>query len=234
MALSVLSAAIVIRGDFPTPRIGQIFYMRFNPLWWRMMLLSFLKGIAQGYILVMPAMLVLQLVGYEGTLGLIESVGGVVTAGMLYVVGRMTAPEDRSKVFAVGLVLFVVGSLANSLLFDVVGVLIFQFCLVLAKPLLDLAYWPIEMHAIEVSSRIDSRNRYAYLLHHELGLLHGRLTGCGLMIFIALEWSGLAALRYALPFVAFLQLLSIPVTAWLRRGERQKQVEWDIVVANSD
>jgi YQGE family putative transporter len=97
----------------------------------------------------------------------------------------------------------------------VVGVLVFQFCLVLAKPLLDLAYWPIEMQTIDVVSRMEGRNRYAYLLHHEVGLLHGRILGCGLMICIALEWSGLAALRYAMPAVALIQMLSIPVAGWL-------------------
>lgn len=220
LALSVLSAAIVERGEFPSPHFDRFVYFKFNPLWWRMILLAFLKGLAQGYILAMPAMLVMQLVGFEGMLGLIESLGGILTAAMLYIVGRTTAPSHRRRVFAAGLVLFLAGSLMNSLLFDVIGVLVFQLCLVLAKPLLDLAYWPIELHAIDVSSQIDGRSRYAYLLHHEMGLLTGRVIGCGLMIVVAVEWSGIAALRYAMPFVALIQLLSIPVAQWLARGEK--------------
>jgi hypothetical protein len=53
-----------------------------------------------------------------------------------------------------------------------------------------------------------------------MGLLSGRILGCGLMLAIALEWSGIAALRYAMPVIALIQMLSIPVSRWLARGEK--------------
>ncbi len=45
-------------------RIGFIFF-RFHWLWNRMQLLAILKGLAQGYIVTAPAMLVMRLVGQE-------------------------------------------------------------------------------------------------------------------------------------------------------------------------
>jgi MFS transporter, YQGE family, putative transporter len=88
----------------------------------------------------------------------------------------------------------------------------------LAKPLLDLAYYPIQLQAIDVVSRLEERNEYAYIFNHEFGLFTGRCLGCGLFLAIAYGWSGNAALKYALPVIALLQLLSIRVAGQIFRG----------------
>jgi YQGE family putative transporter len=99
-----------------------------------------------------------------------------------------------------------------------VGVLIFIGCLALAKPLLDLAYNPIEFQVVDVVSRLEGRNEYAYLFNHEIGLFTGRCLGCLLFLAIAHWWSGVAALKYALPAVALLQLFSIRVADQISRS----------------
>jgi len=103
------------------------------------------------------------------------------------------------------------------LLFNAVGVLIFIGCLALAKPLLDLAYNPIEFQIVDVVSRLEGRNEYAYLFNHEIALFTGRCLGCVLFLAIAHWWSGIAALKYALPVVALLQLFSIRVVGEISR-----------------
>jgi MFS transporter, YQGE family, putative transporter len=97
-------------------------------------------------------------------------------------------------------------------------VLIFMGCLLLAKPLLDLAYYPIQLQVIDAVSQMEARNEYAYIFNHEFGLFMGRGLGCGLFLCIAYSWSGVAALKYALPVIALLQLLSIPVAGQILRG----------------
>jgi YQGE family putative transporter len=180
--------------------------------------LAMLKGLAQGYILTAPAMLILLLVGQEGTLGATQAVGGLFSACLLYAVGRATTPRHRGIVFAAGLTLFFLGAVCNALLFNAVGVLIFIGCLVLAKPLLDLAYNPIEFQVVDAVSRIEGRNEYAYLFNHEIGLFAGRCLGCLLFLAIARWGSGVAALKYALPVVALLQMFSIRVAGQISRG----------------
>ena len=114
--------------------------------------------------------------------------------------------------------LFFFGSITNTLLFDAVGVLIFMGCLLLAKPLLDLAYYPIQLQVVDAVSSIEGRSGYAYIFNHEFGLFTGRCLGCGLFLAIAYGWSGTAALKYALPVIALLQLLSIRVAGQISRG----------------
>ena len=95
---------------------------------------------------------------------------------------------------------------------------IFMGCLLLAKPLLDLAYYPIQLQVIDAVSQLEGRNEYAYIFNHEFGLFTGRCLGCGLFLGIAYGWSGNAALKYALPVIALLQLLSIRVAGQISRG----------------
>lgn len=216
--LTILAAGILERGTFRSPEHTRFVYFRFHPLWWRMLQLALLKGLAQGYIVTAPAMLIMLLVGQEGTLGATQAVGGVFSAFLMYAVGRLAAPRHRILVFAVGLGLFFLGAAVNTLLFDSVGVLIFVGCLILAKPLLDLAYYPIQLQVVDVVSRLEGRSEYAYIFNHEFGLFMGRCLGCGLFLGIAYGWSGTAALKYALPVIALLQLLSLNVAAQIIRG----------------
>jgi MFS transporter, YQGE family, putative transporter len=216
--LTVLAAGILERGTFRNPEHTRFVYFRFHRLWWRMLELALLKGLAQGYIVTAPAMLIMLLVGQEGTLGATQAIGGVFTACVMYIVGRIAAPKHRIFVFSAGLLLFFLGAVTNTLLFDATGVLVFIACLLLAKPLLDLAYYPIQLQVIDVVSRLERRNEYAYIFNHEFGLFTGRCLGCGLFLGIAYGWSGNAALKYALPVIALLQLLSIRVAGQIFRG----------------
>jgi len=210
-ALTLISAGIVQRGAFRNPAPTQLLFLKFPPMWHRMLELALLKGLVQGSIVTAPAMLVMLLVGKEGTLGATQAIGGVISACVLYIVGRNTEPHHRKVVFTAALLLFFLGAVANAILFNPTGVLVFLGCLVLAKPMLDLAYNPIEMSVIDRMAALDERSEYAYFLNHEFALFAGRFLGCVLFLAIDAWWSGVAALKFALPVVALLQLLSMRV-----------------------
>jgi MFS transporter, YQGE family, putative transporter len=216
--LTLLAAGILERGTFRNPQRTRFVFFHFHPLWSRMLELALLKGLAQGYIVTAPAMLIMLLVGQEGTLGTTQAIGGVFSAFLMYLAGRIAAPRHRIIVFSAGLLLFFLGAVTNTLLFNAIGVLIFIGCLLLAKPLLDLAYYPIQLQVVDAVSRLEERNEYAYIFNHEFGLFTGRCLGCGFFLGIDYWWSGIAALKYALPMIALLQLLSIRVAAQIFRG----------------
>jgi MFS transporter, YQGE family, putative transporter len=206
--LTIVASIVVQRGAFENPPSKPFLFWRYHRLWNQMQVLAVLKGLTQGYIVTAPAMLVMMLVGGEGALGTLQAVGGIVSAFLLYWIGRTTRPAHRLAIFALGLVLFLLGGLANALLFDAVGVLVFMMCLLLARPLHDLAYFPIQMRVIDVVSAIESRNQFAYIMNHEFGLYVGRFVGCSLFIVLANVISDVFALRFALAIVGGLQLVS--------------------------
>ena len=216
--ITLAASATVCQGRFDNPAQERFLYAKFDKLWNKMMGLAGLKGIAQGYIVTAPSMLIMTLVGNETTLGTLQSAGALVSAILLYLLGRLTLPKHRLWIFASGLILFVIGGLFNALMFSAAGAIIFIMCLVFARPLLDMGYFPIQMRVIDHVSKKENRNTYSYIFIHEAGLYIGRFFGCGLFILFALCVSDEFALRYVLLIIGLLQLLSIWITKDLEKS----------------
>lgn len=117
-----------------------------------MLLVAWGKGLVQGFIVTAPAMLIMKLVGEEGELGIVQSISSLVTALMMYVIGRNLKPNRRLVVYFVAVWLFFIGALTNSLVFNYYSVLFFLLCMIVARPLFDMAYFPIQMQVIDYLS----------------------------------------------------------------------------------
>src|SRR5690606_24180221 len=100
-------------------------------------------------------------------------------------------------------------------------VLPFMLFLLIARLLLDLAYFPIQFSVIDILKRIERRQEFAYILNHESGLYAGRLLGAFTFIALAVYVTEEAALRYAIILIALLQLCSIFVAKRLLRGNAE-------------
>jgi len=209
--LTIVASVVVHRGTFANPPKSPFVYFRYHKLWYEMQGMAILKGLGAGFIVTAPAMLIMTLVGKEGTIGVVQSIGGVVSAVMLYLIGRLTGPQHRVQIMAAGLLLFTAGALPNAFLFNATGVLIFMACMLLARPLQDIAYFTIQMRVINTVSHIENRNEFAYIANQELGYYVGRFSGCMLFILLANYISNEFALRYALVIVGAIQLLIIPL-----------------------
>jgi YQGE family putative transporter len=152
--ITVLASIVCFRGKFKNPEQKKYIFFKFHPLWYRLLSLALLKGLAQGFLVTAPAMLIMLLLGKEGALGTAQSVGAVIAAIIMYIIGRMSKPSGRIKIFAAGLILFALGALINGILFNALGVILFMLLLLIAKPLLDLAYFPIQFKVIYIVSKI--------------------------------------------------------------------------------
>src|SRR3546814_2649875 len=95
--------------------------------------------------------------------------------------------------------------------------------LLMAKPLLDLAYFPIQLGVIDILSKKENRSEFAYILNHEAGLYAGRFLGAATFILLAWYFSEEFALRYAIMIVAIIQLGSVLVAKFLLREGRSEE-----------
>lgn len=209
--LTIFSSIMIHQEKFENPKSNKFLFFKFDNLWNKMLGLASLKGIAQGFIVTAPAILIMKLVGNEDALGLIKSLCGAITAIVLYLLGRFTKPKHRIAIFGVGIVIFLIGTLANGILFSAAGVYAFMVCLVLFQPLHDMGYFPIQMKVIDVVSKKEKRSEYAYIFNHEFGLYLGRFVGLALFITIAKCVSEDFALKYVLIIIAAIQLIAIPL-----------------------
>ncbi len=209
--LTILASVVIHKEQFKKPELKKFLYLKFHSLWRKMLVLAGLKGLAQGYLVTAPAILIMRLVGNEGSVGLVQGISGIFTAILLYMLGRTTKPSGRIYIFIAGLAIFLLGTVVNGILFSAVGVMVFVLCKVLFAPLHDIAYFPTQMRVIDIVSKIEKRNEFAYIFNHEFGLYVGRFLGLGLFIVLATYVSESFALKYALIIIAVLQLASIPM-----------------------
>jgi YQGE family putative transporter len=219
--ITLLACTILWKGTFENPKEKDFLFVKFHLLWKKMLLLSSLKGMVQGFLVTAPAILVLKLVGDEGVLGLIQGISGAITAILVYVLGRIAKPDDRLKIFLGGMLVFFIGTLCNGVLYSATGVILFVLCKVIFQPLFDLAYFPIMMKTIDAMVVIEKRNEYTYILSHEFGLFLGRAFGLLLFMLLAYSISEEFALKYALIVVGGLQFLAYPLSKNITNQTKQ-------------
>lgn len=207
--ITMVASAVCFRGKFENPVQKKYVFFKFHPLWYKLLSLATFKGLAQGFLVTAPAMLIFKILGEEGALGNAQSIGAVLAAIIIYFIGRFSKPSDRVKTFSVGLILFAVGACLNGAMFNQTSVIVFLLLLLIAKPLMDLAYFPIQLRVIDIVSHIEKRGEFAYILNHEAGLYLGRLLGAGTFLGLYYYISEEVALRYAVAIIAVLQLCSI-------------------------
>ncbi|RZL49675.1 MAG: MFS transporter, partial [Pedobacter sp.] len=224
--VTVFASIMCYRGNFTNPTEKKFVFFKFDPYWYKLLRLASLKGLVQGFLVTAPAMLIMLLVGKEGALGTAQSVGAIIAAIAMYIIGRNTSPKHRLYVFGTGLVLFAVAAIINGILYSSTGVILFMLFLLLAKPLLDLAYFPIQFSVIDILTKKEKRSEFAYILNHEAGLYVGRLIGASTFLILAYSFSVEIALRYAIVIVALLQLLSYWVAKdIIKQGKIENMIE---------
>ena len=82
------------------------------------------------------------------------------------------SPPTALLIFTIALTLFALGGLANAVLFNAAGVLIFMVCLLLGRPLHDIAYFPIQMQVIDTVSADRASQQIRLHLQSGVRLLH--------------------------------------------------------------
>lgn len=218
--ITLAASAVCFRGKFENPVQRKYIFFKFHSLWYKLLSLAMFKGLAQGFLVTAPAMLIFKILGEEGALGNAQSIGAILAAVIIYFIGRLSKPSDRINIFAAGLILFAIGACINGLMFNQTSVIIFLLLLLIAKPLMDLAYFPIQLRVIDIVCRIEKRGEFAYILNHESGLYAGRLLGAGIFLVLYFKFSPDFALRYAVGIIAVLQLCSIFISKKIiRQGD---------------
>jgi len=223
--ITIIASIVFHFGKYEKPKSEKFLYFKFHKLWKKMLQLAVLKGLAQGFIVTAPAMLMMKFFNSEGALGSAISIGAVIAAVIMLLLGKYSKPKHRLIIFSIGLICFFLASFFNGFLFNKTGVILFMFLLLIARPVLDIAYFPIQLKVIDVLSKKENRNEFSYILNHEFGLFIGRFIGASTFLVIAYFINADIALRYALLIIGTLQLLSIIIAKQLLKQQNTLENE---------
>lgn len=209
--ICALAASFILRGTYETPKLdGRIIYFRFASIWKNMQIVTFFKGAVQGAQIIMPTLLVMNLVGEEGILGIITSIGGMVAALTVYVMGRIAKPDDRVKIMMLSIVILFSGALSHSLIFSAISVFIWTAVQALSDPIFYEAYNPMLYRAMDVSSENENKPRYSFVINNEILINLGRIIGIAIFLLFDQFASQEFALRYFLLVVAGMMFFVMP------------------------
>ena len=223
--ITIIASIVFHFGKYEKPKSEKFLYFKFHKLWKKMLEMAFLKGMSQGFIVTAPAMLMMKFFNSEGVLGSALSIGALISAFVMLILGKFSKPKDRLIIFSIGTIGFFLASLFNGVMFNSVGVIIFVFLLLIARPVLDIAYFPIQLKVIDILSKLEDRNEFSYILNHEFGLFVGRFFGAGTFLAIAYFLDADIALRYALLIIGTIQLLSVVIAKQLLKQQNELENE---------
>jgi len=207
--ITILASININRENYKNPEHSQLIFFKYNKLWKKMILFSITKGIMQGAIMIFPILLILSIIGGVNMLGIIVSGGQILSAIVLYLIGRLAKPKHRLIIYIISITFFVTAILIHATFYSVIGVIFYNILQYMAKPLHDVSYFPTEFRVIDIVSKQENRSEYSYIINHEFTLFIGRISSILIVLFGAYEVSADFALRYGLCFIAIVMILSV-------------------------
>ena len=222
--LSLLAVWIVNRVKFTNPKNDRFLFFKYDRLWIKMLLLAATKGIMQGTIMIFPILLILSIIGGVNMLGIIVSGGQIISAVMLYVIGRLAKPRHRFLIYVASILFFTAAIAIHCSLYSVLGVILYNVLQFVAKPFHDVSYFPTEFKIIDWVCKKESRSEYTYIVSHEFALFLGRISAILIVLYLTYRVNADFALRYGLLCVAVIMLLSLLLCRNLLRDcDRQEK-----------
>ena len=209
--ICAVAAWFIISGTYKTPKLdGKLIYFKFESIWKKMQVVTFFKGALQGAQIILPTLLIMNLVGEEGELGLITSISAVIASITVYIMGRIAKPDDRVKIMIASVIILFIAAMVQSLLFSAITVLVWSAVQALHDPIFYEAYNPMWYRAMDVSSKNENKPRYSFVINNEIVMNLGRIIGIGIFLMFDHYASEEFALRYFLLVVAGMMFFVIP------------------------
>jgi len=166
---------------------------------------NILSNIIVGAEYIVPGVLVLVLVGKEGTLGLLNSATALLSAISLYVLGRLGNISTTWKAVGISNIIYLFGAILLAINFSPTSVLIYMTVSTIGWA---FRWSPSYTVIMEIMDREDvKKGQYAYICDNEVTFNIGRIIGI-LLIFILMSIDQDTALRFTPLIIGILSLFA--------------------------
>lgn len=218
MIMMFLTWILIRRANYTSPSVEKFFYIRFPKLWNYQRFLSIFVGTVETGIYMLMALLILNVVGGESALGLIESMSTVFSALVVFFVSKKSKPGHRPKIILAGVISITAGGLILGIEYSLIGVLGLKIFQIIADPLIHTAYRSTWWSVIEKVSKTDNKSEYAYMLDTELFINIGRAIGGTILLVMLLNGVDInRGLRFIFLILGSLQFISYLLIKYLTK-----------------
>ncbi|MFW5658279.1 MAG: hypothetical protein ACOCYF_02420 [Bacteroidota bacterium] len=229
MIMMFLTWIIIKRTNYKSPPVSRFLYLRYDKLWNYQRFLSLFIGTVETGIYLLMALLILNVVGGESALGLIESISTVFSALVVYFISKTSTPAQRPKIMLAGVISISFGGLILGVEYSIMGVLGLKFFQIIADPLMHSSYRATWWSVISYISAKEKKSEYSYMIDTELFINLGRALG-GTFLLVML-YAGIdinEGLRYIFLILGALQFISYALIKHLSK----KTLENKVIVKN--
>lgn len=212
LAMVLLAAYFVVRGNFGTVTVSRFLYYRFEPSWWHARGMVFVMGLFHGAYLSLPAILIMTYVGNEKAVGIVDSIAHLVALIAIYLVSSRIAPGQRTRVMLAGSILLLAGTATFTGLLNqwaAAATITMVATFYLTDPTINFPYRASFMRAIDRSRAIEQRNQFTYVVDIEQFNALGRLVSIGIFYALLQMVALKQALTFYLLFIAASQFANI-------------------------
>jgi len=154
----------------------------------------------------LPSLIVLTLLGNEGILGTVSSLGSLLSAIVLYQIGKVALVHHRLHIFTVGVIILVMGALSFTFFPYGLGVIAYVVGTSISSNFNWIAYDSIVMDVVDEHTAFEKHNRYQYIFDNEVYINIGRIIGVGVFFIFYSLTSQMEALRFTPIFIAVTQI----------------------------
>ena len=189
VGITLVAAWMILKSNFRNPVITRFLYWNCGAIWRMQRCLSFFVGTVESGFMVLMTLLILNVAGDESVLGKIEFGTALVSVLSIYVVGRISKPQHRSRIMFAGACSLVIGgtvlacTISNKELFlgfatvSFLGVVLMKICQVVADPMVHSSFRATYLSSIEWSSEAEGRDSYTFVMDNEYFMNGGRIFG---------------------------------------------------------
>jgi YQGE family putative transporter len=216
------SGYILRQLDIQKDLVTNIILRQAPKIWRRFRLMKIFYGIFDSGAIFVPVLMVLILVGQEGTLGSLQSIASVISAIAIYFVSKRVSQKDQIKLITIGVVFNIIATILFGFTYSAVGVIIYFILEAIASPFHWSGYAPLANDAIDYCSKDSVNHDYSFIFDEELFLNLGRILGIIFFVLLATFSSEATTLRISLPVLALTQLIFLLIIRSLHQTINQK------------
>ncbi|HWY79239.1 MAG TPA: MFS transporter, partial [Candidatus Sulfotelmatobacter sp.] len=163
--------------------------------WKKFRLYEFILGFINGASAFLPTLIVLSILGTEDKLGTIQAFAAILTAVIIYTLGKHLNIKHRIIILTASVLSSIVGAGFLGIFYSTIGIFVFFACQALTGPLNWIAVSSLNYDLIDNENK-KGENHYAYVCDQEIYLNGGRVLGIVSFLFIVHFISSTFGLRF--------------------------------------
>lgn len=219
LALISIASFNILKGKYHNPEIKPFLFFKYCKIWNKQRLMNTLEGFSYGPLIVMPSLIFLYIFKDGGSLGLVESVGIILSLIPVYYLARYSKPRHRLFILLGAGIILIFAAIVLAIFFNQPSGIIFSLCSKIVFSVLYMPFLAIRMRSMNLSTPIDKKEEYSYFVDIEIFMGLGRVLGLGVFLLAYYYASQILALKFGFLVIGMIPIIASAIVSTIRQED---------------